>query len=374
MRSKHLCLALHQRDEESLAKKEADTEGFKTSRDLIKQQVTNIAKIYSAQEQCGNSSIISFTFCATTDHRHIRIKCMLYHLELIQLPGKSSFCCVYTGDTDQELTAQGKPNPWSLRSPSPSTLTTETAHLVQMMGQHTTCKTNTICPFSCSVSSPQLMVSLQPEVFSPSAHIMILILQLQSPSIHSGKKKKREKDILIQFSVLKTHCVKCFKTSHSSQDEWTVQVFAFLELNYMPLSHPANRHTRRMGGKIKQIKTKWSPEYVGQLYQLKFEEIICIGFGWLSYSFVTKSNWKRCKNNILTIKMFPQTPSHLYLINLNKYTALDGSHMGRGKGNCRFIRTSCKSLKQSLLKHFSTFSPEMLKTMILNPLIITNAF
>lgn len=176
MRSKHLCLALHQRDKESLAKKGMATEGFKMSQDLIKQQVTNTAKIYSAQEQYGNSSIASFTFCTTTDHKHIWIKCMVHYLQLLQLSGKSSFCCVYTGDTGQELTAQGKPNCWSLRTPSPFTVPTETACLVRTMRQHTTCKTNTNCPFSWSVSSPKLMVSFQPEAFSPSAHIMILIL------------------------------------------------------------------------------------------------------------------------------------------------------------------------------------------------------
>lgn len=217
-----------ERQGKSGKKKGTATEGFKMSQDLTKQQVTNTAKIYSAQEQCGNASIASFTFCTTTDHKHIWIKCMVHYLQLLQLSGKSSFCCVYTGDTGQELTAQGKPNCWSLRTPSPFTVPTEPACLVRTMRQHTTCKTNTNCPFSWSVSSPQLMVSFQPEAFSPSAHIMILILQLQSPSIHSGKEKKRQKDMLIQSSVLKTHCGKCFKRSHSSQDEWTVQVFTFL--------------------------------------------------------------------------------------------------------------------------------------------------
>jgi len=43
-------------------KKESGTAGFKMSQDATKQQLTTAAKTYSAQRQCGNSFITSFTF------------------------------------------------------------------------------------------------------------------------------------------------------------------------------------------------------------------------------------------------------------------------------------------------------------------------
>lgn len=139
-------------------------------------------------------------------------KCRLHHSQIIQSLVKSPLCHAHTGDTGQELTAQGKENIWSLRTPSPSTVPTETAQVVQMMDHHTI--------FSCSVSSRQLMVPLQPEAFSPSLSIPILVLHLWSSSIHSGGKKngKEGHANTIKCSDEDMLCY-CFKRTCNTQDK-----------------------------------------------------------------------------------------------------------------------------------------------------------
>lgn len=130
------------------------------SQDLIKQQLTKVAKTYSAQEQHFKSSVALFTFFTTTDHTHIVTKHGLQHCsysQITELPAKKALCTAYKADNTARSFPTKKNQALQISENCKFFHIKLYPHKEQSWNAQrcsTQCVKLTVCPLSCSVSTP----------------------------------------------------------------------------------------------------------------------------------------------------------------------------------------------------------------------------